>query len=204
MMRISFISFFASAHTNGEAQRVSNALYRLNNTNSVNRIETNAEAKPIGRLRTEGGQFLRPFEAGRMILPVFTETALIPIAMEPVDGMSMLDIDWLYYLTEFVPLLSGSPSLEDAWQRARELYPTHLGYYSKYVSALALLSDPNFRQAGLDWLDATAVWTKDENGNRHPLYTNREYYCTGRHGGDGPGGGWRGSNFSNGGPSKLH
>ena len=85
-----------------------------------------------------------------------------------------------------------------------QLYPTHLGYYSKYVSALALLSDPNFRRAGLDWLDATAVWTKDENGNRHPLYTNREYYCTGRRGGDGPGGGWRGSNFSNGGPSKLH
>ena len=195
---------FASAQTNGEAQRVSNALYRLNDTNSVNRIETNAEAKPIGRIKTESGQFLRPFEAGRMVLPVFTETALIPIAMEPVEGMSMSDIDWLYYLTEFVPLLSGSPSLQDAWQRAMELYPTHLGYFSKYVSALALLSDPNFRRAGLDWLDATAVWTKDENGNRHPLYTNREYYCTGRRGGDGPGGGWRGTNFSNGGPSKLH
>ena len=74
----------------------------------------------------------------------------------------------------------------------------------RHCGALALLSDPNFRRAGLDWLDATAVWTKDENGNRHPLYTNREYYCTGRRGGDGPGGGWRGTNFSNGGPSKLH
>ncbi|MBP5586089.1 MAG: Tad domain-containing protein [Lentisphaeria bacterium] len=195
---------FASAQTNGEAQRVSSALYRLNNTNSVNKIETNAEAKPIGRLKTDDGKFLRPFEAGRMVLPVFTETALIPIALEPVDGMSMSDIDWLYYLTEFVPLLSGSPSLQDAWQRASELYPTHLGYFSKYVSALAVLSDPEFRRAGLDWLDATAVWAKDENGNRYPLYTNREYYCTGRHGGNGPGGGWQGTNFSNGGPSKLH
>ncbi len=195
---------FASAQTNGEAQRVSSALYRLNNTNSVNRIETNAEAKPIGRIKTNDGQYLHPFEAGRMILPVFTETALIPIALEPVEGMSMSDIDWLYYLTEFVPLLSGSPSLQDAWERARQLYPTHLGYFSKYVSALAVLSDPEFRRAGLDWLDATAVWTKDENGNRHPLYTNREYNCTGRSGGNGPGGGWQGTNFSNGGPSSLH
>ena len=195
---------FASAQTNGEAQRVSHALYRLNNTNSVNRIETNAEAKPIGRIRTEDGQYLRPFEAGRMILPVFTETALIPIALEPVEGMSMSDIGWLYYLTEFVPLLSGSPSIQDAWGRAMELYPGHLGYFSKYVSALAVLGDPEFRQAGLDWLDATAVWTKDEHGDRHPLYTNREYYCTGRSGGNGGGGGWQGINFSNGGPSSLH
>jgi len=194
---------FASAQTNGEAQRVSRALYRLNDMNTVNRIETNAEAKPIGRIRTEKGQYLRPFEAGRMVLPVFTETALIPIAMEPVDGMSMSDIDWLYYLTEFVPLLSGSPSLQDAWQRAMELYPNHLGYFSKYVSALAVLGDPEFRQAGLDWLDATAVWTKDENGNRVPLYTNREYNCTGRRG-SGPGSGWGGTVHSNGGPSKLH
>ena len=138
-----------------------------------------------------------------MVLPVFTETALIPIALEPVDGMSMLDIGWMYYLTEFVPLLSGSPSLQDAWQRAMERYPNHLGYFSYYVSALAVLNDPEFRQAGLDWLDATAVWAKDENGNRYPLYTNREYNCTGRRGGSGSGG-WGGTNFSNGGPSKLH
>ena len=194
---------FASAQTKGEAQRVSNTLYRLNNTNTLNKIETNAEAKPIGRIRTEDGQILRPFEAGRMVLPVFTETALIPIALEPVDGMSMLDIGWMYYLTEFVPLLSGSPSLQDAWQRAMERYPNHLGYFSYYVSALAVLNDPEFRQAGLDWLDATAVWAKDENGNRYPLYTNREYNCTGRRGGSGSGG-WGGTNFSNGGPSKLH
>ena len=139
-----------------------------------------------------------------MVLPVFTETALIPIAMEPVDGFSMLDIGWLYYLTEFVPLLSGSPSLQDAWEHARELYPHHLGYFSYYVAALAMLDNPEFRRAGLNWLDATAVWTKDEKGHRTPLYTNREYNCTGRRGGDGPGGGWQGTYFSNGGPSKLH
>lgn len=195
---------FAGTAAGADAMAVSGTLNRMSNTRSINRIETDAEAKPIGRIRTEDGQYLRPFEAGRMVLPVFTETALVPIALEPVEGMSMADIDWLYYLTEFVPLLSGSPSIEDAWERARQQYPGHLGYYAYYVSALATLSNPDFRQAGLDWLDATAVWARDENGNNYPLYTNREYNCTGRRGGNGGGGGWHGTNFSNGGPSSLH
>lgn len=195
---------FAGTAAGADAMAVSGTLNRMSNTRSINRIETDAEAKPIGRIKTEDGQYLRPFEAGRMVLPVFTETALVPIALEPVEGMSMADIDWLYYLTEFVPLLSGSPSIEDAWERARQQYPGHLGYYAYYVSALATLSNPDFRQAGLDWLDATAVWARDENGNNYPLYTNREYNCTGRRGGNGGGGGWHGTNFSNGGPSSLH
>ena len=124
--------------------------------------------------------------------------------MEPVDGFSMLDIDWLYYLTEFIPLLSGSPSIQDAWERAMESYPDHLGHYAYYVAALIMLDNPEFRQAGLDWLDATAVWTRDGNGNRIPLYTNREYNCTGRQGEPGGSGGWGGTIPSKGGPSKLH
>ena len=195
---------FASTDARGNAMGVSSALRRLDNPNSIDRIETNAEAKPIGRIKTEKGQFLRPFEAGRMVLPVFTETALIPIAMEPVEGFSMLDIAWMYYLTEFVPLLAGSPSIQDAWENAMSLYPNHIGYFSYYVAALALLDNPEFRQAGLDWLDATAVWTKDEKGKRTPLYTNREYNCTGRRSNSSGGSGWGGTVHSKGGPSKLH
>ena len=186
---------FASANTHGEAQRASRAIGQLN-ANSINRIETTAKAKPIGRIRTEDGQYLYPFEAGRMVLPVFTETALIPIALEPIDGFSMLDIDWLFFLTEFIPLLPGSPSLQDAWERAAELYPNHLGHYAYYVSALAMLDNPAFRQAGINWLNATAVWKKDEKGRRIPLYTNREVNCSG--GGGGGGGSFRS------GPSSLH
>ena len=192
---------FASSMTNGEAQRVSGALNRLNN-NSITRIETSAAAKPVGQINA-GGRALRPFEAGRMVLPVFTDTALMPIALEPVEGFSMGDIDWLFFLTEFIPILAESPSLDDAWQEAASRYPNHLGYYSYYYAALRLLDNPNFRQAGINWLDATAVWGRDENGNRYPLYTNREANCTGRSGGSG-GSGWGGSNFSNGGPSSLH
>ena len=115
----------------------------------------------------------------------------------------MGDIDWLYFLTEFNPILAESSSLEDAWQRAASTYPNHLHCYAYYYAALRLLDNPNFRQAGINWLDATAVWGRDENGNRYPLYTNREVNCTGRSGGGG-GGGWGGTNFSNGGPSSLH
>ena len=191
---------FASSDTNGEAQRVSGTLNRLNN--SVTRIETSAAAKPVGQIRA-GGSTLRPFEAGRMVLPVFTDTALMPIALEPVEGFSMGDIDWLFFLTEFIPILAESPSLEDAWHEAASRYPNHLGYYSYYYYALLLLNNPNFRQAGINWLDATAVWGRDENGNRYPLYTNREVNCTGRSGGSG-GSGWGGTNRTNGGPSSLH
>ena len=139
-----------------------------------------------------------------MVLPVFTETALIPIALEPADGFSMLDIGWMYYLTEFVPLLSGSPSIQDAWDRAARLYPGHLRYFSYYVAALAMLDNPAFRRAGIEWLDAPAVWGRDANGNRYPIRTHREEDCTGRWGGNGGSGGWGGIYPRNGGPSKLH
>ena len=181
---------FAAADTNGEAQRVSRTLNRMN-ANSINRIETDAEAKPIGRIRTEDGQYLRPFEAGRMVLPVFTETALTRIEERYFNKP---DIHWIRYLTEFVPLLSGSPSIQDAWQRATEIYPEHLEDYAYYVSALAMLDNPAFRQAGIDWLNAIAVWTKDEKGKRIPLYTNREVNCSASGGG--------GGGFS--GPKRLH
>jgi len=196
---------FASSQTNGEAQRVAGALNRLNNNRALENIETNAEAKPIGRIRTTDGTYLRPFEAGRMVLPVFTETALIPIALEPVDGFSMLDVGWLYYLTEFVPLLAGSSSIQDAWEQAAQRYPKHLRYFSYYVAALAMLDNPAFRQAGLNWLDSPAVWTKDEKGQRKVLYTRLEHDCFGQgqsSGGGGGGGGW-GTQRSNA-PNRLH
>ena len=192
---------FASSETNGEAQRVSAALNNLDN-NSISRIEATAAAKPVGQIEVNGTA-IRPFEAGRMVLPVFRETALMPIALEPVEGLSMGDIDWLYFLTEFIPILGGSSSLEDAWQEAARQHPDHLHYYAYYYAALLMLNNPNFRRAGINWLDATAVWGKDEHGNRYPIYTNREVNCTGRSGGSGSGG-WGGTNFSNGGPSSLH
>ena len=44
---------FANTEAGVNARGVSNALGRLDNPNSLDRIETNAEAKPIGRIKTE-------------------------------------------------------------------------------------------------------------------------------------------------------
>ena len=207
---------FATSDTNGEAWRVSGALRNMNN---INRIVANAEAKPLGRIKCANGSYLRPFEAGRMILPVFTDTALIPIALEPVEGVSSsLDIAWIYYLTEFVPLLSGSPSIEDSWERAMSMYPNHLHYFWYYVQALHMINDPAYRQEGLDWLDKPAVWDKDEEGNSYVRYSMYEYECLGlgkppppgnggvghRPGGSGGIDRGGGGIESKGGPAKLH
>ena len=172
-----FGQVFSNTAAGADARAASGTIYRLNN---IGKIEANAIAKPIGRINTENGKkHLRPFEAGRMILPVFTKTALIPISLEPVEGFSMLDIAWLYYLTEFVPLLADSLTLEDAWARAMERYPNHLRYFLYYYQALCMINDQDFRQSGLDWLDATAIWGKDDEDNPFPLYTNREHHCYG-------------------------
>ncbi len=171
-----FGQVFSNTAAGADARAASGTTYRLNN---IGKIEANAIAKPIGRIRTENGKHIRPFEAGGMVLPVFTKTALIPISLEPVEGFSMLDVAWLYYLTEFVPLLADSSTLEDAWARAMERYPRHLHFFSYYYQALRMINDQDFRQSGLDWLDATAVWGKDNEGNPYPVYTNREHYCDG-------------------------
>ena len=166
---------FSNTAARHDAAGVSANLGRLDY--AVEKIRTNASAKPVGRIRTDDGQYLCPFEAGRMVLPVFTETALTPISLDKVEGISMLDIDWFYYLTEFVPLLSGSPSLQNAWDRAATQYPRHLRYFKKYYDALVLIGDPGFRQMGINWLETPVVWEKDANGNRYPVGYNRDVNC---------------------------
>ena len=95
-------------------------------------LKTNASAKVIGRILFPDGSALSPFEAGGMILPVFTHTALLPISLEPPVGFSFLDVGWYYYVTEFIPLLGKSSSLEDAWKQAQEQFPDHIGYFNYY------------------------------------------------------------------------
>lgn len=152
----------------GSVGRVRTGSYR-------DKIVTNAKAKPIGRIETENG-WIRPFEAGRLVLPVFRDTALIPIALEGDDDttMGMGDIDWYYYLTEFVPLLSQSATIDEAWERAGEMPGNHRGYYQSYKDALKLLDDPAFRKTGLDWLDTPIQWYTDKNGNRYPIRVRRD------------------------------
>ena len=164
-----------------QMKRYSNSASRAGDQlkNTTTSIVTSSSAKPLGVIRTDSGTELPPFAAGGLVLPVFTHSVLIPISLDPPEGLSMLDVAWLYYLTEFVPLLAESSTLEDAWAQAMEQYPRHLHYFWRYYDALRKINDPDFRQAGLDWLDAIAIWGKDDEDNPYPVYTNREHHCYG-------------------------
>ena len=151
----------------GGHQTVGDALYgrgaeRLSNSErnlrmaSVEELNSDALAKPFGSIRLDSGETLRPHEAGGLVLPVFTHAALIPISLEPVYGMSTLNISWYYFLTEFVPILGHSASLQAAWTEAASRYPDHLMHFSYYYSALELLDNAEYRNEGIEWLNADA------------------------------------------------
>ena len=122
-----------------------------------------------------------------MILPVFDDTAMIPISLEEVEGISddgSFTTSWLYYLMDFVPELGESPTITDALERAVSRNPDRWGYYMPYYLALLLLNDPGVRQEGLDWLEkhkeeyehgngggnATPVYHAEDNGNEFKLH----------------------------------
>ena len=159
-------------------------------------LKTNASAKAIGRIVFPDGTALAPFEAGGMILPVFTHSALLPISLEPPSGFSFLDIGWFYFITEFIPILGQSTSLEDAWKQAQESHSDHVGYFSYYYKALENISNPKWIQAGKTWLDTPVRFYTDENGVQHVLQRNRDF-CNYWPSGSGSGGGRRG-------PGSLH
>ncbi|MBR2427711.1 MAG: Tad domain-containing protein [Lentisphaeria bacterium] len=155
-------------------------------------LKANASAKVIGRIAFQDGTAIAPFEAGGMILPVFSHTALLPISLEPPVGFSFLDVGWYYYITEFIPLLGQSSSLEEAWKLAQEQYPDHISYFNYYYQALKKINDPTWIQAGKKWLDTPVTYYTDEHGVRHVLQRNRDfcnYWPSGGSGGDrrGPG-----------------
>ena len=179
-----FGDVFASTVAGYDARQVSNQLKRFENSRFLQDIQADALAKPVGILKLEDGTRLRPFEAGRMVLPVFDNTALIPVSLEPVEGSSLSNLSWMYYLMDFVPELSGSLTLEDALGRAVEEHRDRLRDYYPYYLALRLLGDPAFRQEGLDWLDrhkeayepgngggnATPTYHADDRGNEFKLH----------------------------------
>lgn len=173
-----------------DAQQVSDTLKSLESSGFLPKIQTDALATPIGVLKLEDGSRLRPFEAGRMVLPVFDDTALVPVSFDPDDsagslsGGGSMSSAWLYYLLDFVPELGDSPTITEAMERAVEKNPERWGYYAPYYFALLMLNNPEFRQEGLDWLDkhkeeygpgnggghATPIYHGDDSGNEFKLH----------------------------------
>ena len=137
-----------------------------------------ATAKPFGVLKTQDGKTHRPFDAG-MILPVFNQAALIPVALEIPDGAEMEDRAWIIYLTKFLPALGEVDSLDkvkDVMKKEHYDIVNNAGY----IGLIRKLQDPAWRAAGRAWLDAVATWTyiKDESGKiigREPETRNRDH-----------------------------
>ena len=137
-----------------------------------------ATAKPFGVLKTKDGKTHRPFDAG-MILPVFNQAALIPVALEIPDGAEMEDRAWIIYLTKFLPALGEVDSLDkvkDVMKKEHYEIVNNAGY----IGLIRKLQDPAWRAAGRAWLDAVAPWTyiKDESGKiigREPETRNRDH-----------------------------
>ncbi len=135
----------------------------------VHPIQTFALAKPFGRIQVqEDGRYVHkpPFAAGNLVLPVFTEVALIPVALEPQPGYSQLDREWLNFITMYVPLLAESQSLEEQWQKVLSIYPEYAGQFRRYHRALLKLRDPDFHRRGQEWLETPIRYKEDALGNK--------------------------------------
>lgn len=128
----------------------------------VSDIEADSLAKPFGRIHVDG-KYLPPFYAGNMVLPVFTEVALIPVSLEPVSGIEQDDKGWIIFLTKYIPLLASSSTLDETWEKMIREHPDEAHYCSRYHRALQKISDPAWRQAGIDWLNTPVSYDKEGN-----------------------------------------
>ena len=180
-----------------QMKRYSNSAARAGDQlkNSENSIVTSSSAKPLGVIRTESGTELPPFAAGGLVLPVFTHSVLIPISLDPPEGLSMLDVSWFYFALEFLPILGESSTLAEAMSEARKQHPDHVGHYDYFYRALQKMNDEQWRQSGLTWLNAPVDYYADEDGNQQVKSRNRDHCFDWPTGGKG-GGRW--------GPPVLH
>lgn len=162
-------------------QRLNEALYQ---------IQASALAKPLGSLKTADGQELPPHRAGRMILPCFERTVLIPTALEPSSAADEFDYQWYAFLTEYLPALGTVGSVSQMGPDVVPV-PEHWGWFTGWHAALLKLSDPAWRQQGLDWLDDPVL---DKDGK--VVGTNEDKCDVPPPGGPGP--------RPPGGPGSLH
>lgn len=159
------------------------------------KIKTDALAKPFGRIKDSSGAY-KPPHYPAMVLPVFTEVALMPVSLEGHGENSQLDRGWILYLTKFLPILGQSSSLGDAWTKAAEDYPEYLSYFSYYYNALQKISNEEWRKRGLNWLNTPVSYRIESvTGERIPTSYNKDH-CN-----DWPTGGSGGHRA---GPGKLH
>lgn len=143
------------------ADRISEAQNNLKQ--GVSDIQADALAKPLGRIKTEDGGYKPPFSAGNLVLPVFTDVALIPVALEPVSGCDQNDKGWIIFLTKYIPILGSSSTLDETWQKMMREHPDEAHYCTRYHQALEKISNPLWRDQGREWLEKPVSFDKDGN-----------------------------------------
>ncbi|UDQ98620.1 Tad domain-containing protein [Lentisphaerota bacterium WC36G] len=146
-------------------------------------IITSSLAKPLGSLELDGTKF--PPHLSSMVLPVFNDVTMLPVALE-FPGYSMLhDPAYFAFRTKYLPELGKRNSIEEmeGWIAQQD----NPEYYTHYHEALLKLDDPAYRQGVLDWLNTEFKVGEDELGR--PIYkTNRDLCgCYNEGSGSGPG-----------------
>ena len=91
-----------------------------------------------------------------MVLPVFAETALIPVALENPGMNPLANYHWYLYLLNYMPALGNANSLDEIPQDLQR-------QFSNYHSLLKKVDNPSWRQFGIDWLERPLSY--DEYGN---------------------------------------
>ena len=132
---------------------------RLKNVESIlhssaPELHTYAVAKPFGKLKIEK-EFCPPHYS-KIVLPVFSESALIPVALEDPGMNPLADYKWYLFLLNYMPVLGQVMRLDDIPQDLRE-------EYSHYHSILQKADNAAWRQFGIDWLERPTAY--DEEGN---------------------------------------
>ena len=117
-------------------------------------IHNYALAKPFGKLKIE--KKFSPPHYSSMVLPVFSETALIPVALENPGMNALANYNWYLYLLNYMPALGSVNSLDDIPQDLQR-------QFSNYHSLLKKVDNPSWRQFGIDWLERPLSY--DEYGN---------------------------------------
>ncbi len=135
------------------------------------RIYAYSVAKPYGWISLNG-EDLPPHYSG-IVLPVFRQTALIPSSLENPGRNPLADYEWYQFLLRYLPALGTVGSFND-------LDPALQTEFSYYHTLLRdKLSDPAWRQQGLDWLAGSSSIVKSVDKDTGEItYMTNEESCT--------------------------
>ena len=152
----------AFLQTSSGENRLDAAQTRLQN--NAPHIYAYAVAKPFGSLSIDNE--LQPPHLSGIVLPVFTNSAIIPTSLEDPGRNPLADYLWFEFLVEYLPTLGTVGSLDEIPQAMQNKY-------SFYHSMLKRLSDPDWRTQGITWLE-TPLWEPDPEKPDEKIPTNED------------------------------